>query len=121
MNTKVNLERDLQIRRKVIENRRKKKQKMMLRRLILKLVIFALFMSGTVTVFADYTSNDIPVNYDGEYYTYSVSKGDRLWDIAEKSSENRDVREVVYIIEKDNNLNDANLHIGQELKLRNNY
>ena len=46
---------------------------------------------------------------------------ERLWNIAEKVSENRDIREVVYIIEKDNNLDSANLSIGQELKIRSEY
>ena len=56
-----------------------------------------------------------------QYTTYSVSKGERLWDIAEQFADNRDIREVVYIIEKDNGLDSANLQIGQELKIRNEY
>ncbi len=60
-------------------------------------------------------------------YTYKeiiVSEGERLWDIAEKESENNsyyeneEVRQVIYEIEQDNNINSNRIKAGQVIKIR---
>ena len=60
-------------------------------------------------------------------YTYKeiiVSDGERLWDIAEKEIEsnsyyeNDEVRQVIYEIEKDNNINSNSIKAGQVIKIR---
>lgn len=99
----------------------RKRRNAKIRKVIINIVLFISIMTIFTVSFANWLGGDIPVNYNGEYTTYTVSKGERLWDIAENVSEGRDVREVVYIIEKDNELDNANLHIGQELKIRNEY
>lgn len=110
MNTKV-MKRELQM----------KRRKARIRKVVTEFILFIIMITIFVISFVNWLNGDIPVNYEGEYTTYTVSKGERLWNIAEKVSSNKDVREVVYIIEKDNNLDSANLHIGQELKIRNEY
>ena len=110
MNTKV-------IRRGLQRKRRNAK----IRKVVIGVFLYIFFMLVTMVSFVNWLQGDIPLNYDGEYTTYVVSKGDRLWNIAEHYSEGKDVREVVYIIEKDNNLDNSNLSIGQELKIRNEY
>ena len=110
MNTKV-MKKELQRKRKVAK----------IKRTIWSFILGVAVLTSFTTIFANWLEGDIPTSYEGEYSTYHVSKGDRLWDIAEEVSGSKDVREVIYIIEKDNNLDSANLHIGQELKLRAEY
>lgn len=110
MNTKV-------MKRKAQEKRRKAK----IRKVVVNTILFIATMTIFTISFANWLEGDIPTQYEGEYTTYTVSKGERLWDIAEQVSEGRDIREVVYIIEKDNNLDSANLTIGQQLQIRNEY
>lgn len=110
MNTKV-IKRELQM----------KRRKARIKKLIIETILCMIVIAGFIVSFANWLDGDISLNYDGEYTTYTVSKGERLWDIAKEFSTDKDVREVIYIIEKDNNLDSANLHIGQELKIRNEY
>lgn len=99
----------------------KKRRKARIKKAVVGGLVYIAFMVTITLLFVNWLSGDIPVEYGGEFTTYTVSKGDRLWNIAEQYSNNKDVREVVYIIEKDNNLDNANLSIGQELKIRNEY
>lgn len=46
-----------------------------------------------------------------------VSSGDTLWSIADKYTNNGDVREMVYRIKKLNNLNSSNLYPGQQIEV----
>lgn len=106
-----------EIKRKVQLRKRKER----IRKLIIQSILLFTVITGFTVSFASWLSGNISLKYEGDFSTYIVSDGDRLWNIAEDVSTNRDVREVVYIIEQDNNLDSANLHIGQELKIRNNY
>ncbi|MEG0282310.1 MAG: LysM domain-containing protein [Clostridia bacterium] len=55
-----------------------------------------------------------------EYEEYIISPGKTLWSIAlENKPENMDVREYVYLIEKDNGgIEAGNLKVGQIIKIR---
>lgn len=99
----------------------KRKVKTRVRKAIVGTLIYISLMLISVAAFANWLQGDIPVKYDGEFTTYVVSKGDRLWNIAEQYADGNDIREVIYIIEKDNNLDSADLSIGQELKIRNEF
>lgn len=110
MNTKV-MKKELQRKRKVAR----------IKRTIWSFILGIAVITTFTVAFANWLEGDIPTNYEGEYSTYFISKGERLWDIAKEVANGKDVREVVYIIEKDNNLDSANLKIGQELKLRAEY
>lgn len=55
--------------------------------------------------------------YTGEYKTYTICKGDTIWNIANELDGNTE--QIVYLIRKDNNISDCgNLQIGQEIQLR---
>lgn len=59
------------------------------------------------------------------YKTIYVANGETLWEIAQNEQrtneyyKEKDVREIVYSIKTINNLEDCNLHEGQELKVLN--
>lgn len=63
------------------------------------------------------------LNYEYEFKQYVVSKDERLWDIAEEELQNNtyykneDIRQVIYEIQKDNNIN-SNIQEGQVIKIR---
>lgn len=49
---------------------------------------------------------------------YTVSKGERLWDIAEQYKRpDQDIREYIYEIKKINGLKDATIYEGQEITI----
>lgn len=55
--------------------------------------------------------------YTGKYKTYTICKGDTIWNIANELDGNTE--QIVYLIRKDNNISDCgNLQIGQEIQLR---
>lgn len=52
-------------------------------------------------------------------YRYEVEPGDTVWGIACRiATEEEDVRELVWRIEQDNQIKNANLTPGQELRIR---
>lgn len=105
------------IKRRTNERRRNAR----IRKIIVEGVLFISLMLIGISSFANWLEGDIPLDYKGDYTTYIVSKGDRLWNIAEQFSDGKDIREVVYTIEKDNGLDSAELSIGQQLQIRNEY
>lgn len=62
-------------------------------------------------------------NYQYEFKEYIISNGERLWDIAEEELkrntyyEGEDIRQVIYEIQKDNNIN-STIYEGQVIKIR---
>ena len=126
MNTDVNTIEGLYLRKDRVTRvskaqMRKRKRIAKIKRISIECILGILLIFSISFILMSWLDSNIPIKYEGEYITYTVSKGERLWNIAEKVSENRDIREVVYIIEKDNNLDSANLSIGQELKIRSEY
>lgn len=83
------------------------------RSLIILIILIYLLITGTTKVLATLQKNE----YQGNYNTYYVSKGETLWSIAEKQNSNLDVREIIHMIKEDNNIT-PELSIGQELILR---
>lgn len=57
------------------------------------------------------------------FKTIEISEGQTLWNIAQYEKEhneyykNKDIREIVFEIKENNNLNSSNLYVGQELKI----
>ena len=49
------------------------------------------------------------------YRYISVKPGDTLWEIADKYSDNIEIREYIYKIKKINSLEDATIYAGQKL------
>lgn len=53
-----------------------------------------------------------------EYTQYMVRPGDTLWDIASNLDSKMDIRELIFIIEKINNIDSSDyLQIGQSIQL----
>ena len=49
---------------------------------------------------------------------YTVSKGERLWDIAEQYKRpGQDIREYIYEVKKINNMEDSTIYENQELTI----
>lgn len=87
----------------------------------MKKFLMSVVMIGIVafTIYYGITHNEsIAVEYNGEYNTYWVCKGQTLWTIAENVASDKDTREVVYIIRQDNNLENSAVYEGQLLKIR---
>lgn len=126
MNTDVNIIEGLYLRKDRVTRiskaqMRKRKRIAKIKRISIECILGILLIFSMSFILTSWFDSNIPIKYEGDYIIHTVSKGERLWSIAEKVSENRDIREVVYIIEKDNNLDSANLSIGQELKIRSEY
>ena len=61
-----------------------------------------------------------PINTEKYYLEdYIVQAGDTAWSIMYKNNAaNKDIRELIYFIEKDNNIKAGYLQIGQEIQIR---
>lgn len=59
--------------------------------------------------------------YTGGYNTYTVMPGETLWSIAEDIESDKDIREIIYTIKKDNGITESVVYSWQELKLRAEY
>ena len=98
-----------------MENKRKVKVNYF--KFIRSLVILGIIIYFIIIGIQGLFTNLQPKEYEGEYTTYYVSKGETLWTISKSLNSNLDIREVVHLIREDNNIS-ANLQIGQELKIR---
>ena len=74
---------------------------------ILLLFILAVVCAGLCTAAA--------LSVPPTYRHVSVKPGDTLWEIADKYSDNIEIREYIYIIKKINGLEDATIYAGQKL------
>ena len=78
-------------------------------------VTIILAVVGFNTIFG---LNAVSGESDHDYITVEVMPGETLWDIAaEHMSSDIDQRKAVYLIEKENDLNDASIKPGQLLKV----
>lgn len=82
-----------------------------IKKVLLCIVFFVLLIVGiekTKTSSSQYTLEN-----------YTVQSGDTAWSIMSKRNfANKDIRELVYFIEKDNGIKAGYLTIGQEIKIR---
>ena len=82
------------------------------------ILIILIMIIGFISVLFNINDNDEDVILK-EYY---VCERDTLWSIASSVNDNNiDVREIIYIIKKDNNLSNSSLKEGQVILLRSEY
>lgn len=84
------------------------------RRVRTLVILFVLLVAALVLLFPRvvHTQSPGPMAV-GEHYT--VAAGDTLWEIAAERAGKRDVREIVYLIEKANDLSSVEIQPGQVL------
>lgn len=54
---------------------------------------------------------------DEKYKVVSVKEGDTLWSIVKANCKNSDIRQVIYYVEKENNMESVNLTPGQTIRI----
>lgn len=82
------------------------------------ILIILIMLIGFISVLFNINDNDEDVILK-EYY---VCERETLWSIASSVNDNNiDVREIIYIIKKDNNLSNSSLKEGQVILLRSEY
>lgn len=75
---------------------------------LVPVLAFTLFRAAFPTNIVEYEEREV-----------IVKSGDTMWSIAKDAvGETEDVRQVIYQMMKDNNLQDANIHPGMKLKVR---
>lgn len=85
-------------------------------RIIFILIILIMIMGFINMLFNNNDDEDVILK---EYY---VCEKETLWTIASSVNDNNiDVREIIYIIKKDNNLSNSSLKEGQVILLRSEY
>lgn len=66
-------------------------------------------------LFVSLTSSYIVEGKSVAYNSIVVKQGDTLWSIAEKIDSRRDIRDIIYDIQKLNKMNNSNLHPGEKI------
>lgn len=85
-------------------------------RIIFILIILIMIMGFINMLFNNNDDEDVILK---EYY---VCEKETLWTIASSVNDNNiDVREIIYLIKKDNNLSNSSLKEGQVILLRSEY
>ena len=59
--------------------------------------------------------------YTGKFTTYTVMPNETLWSIASDIESDKDIRDIIYTIKKDNNMTESVVYALQELQLRAEY
>ena len=59
--------------------------------------------------------------YTEGFTTYTVMPNETLWSIASDIESDKDIREVIHTIKKDNNMTESVVYSWQELKIRAEY
>lgn len=95
---------------------KKKRKKRVLRKRAkaLLLIIFTLFV---MNLHSNAEATAKPKQY--EIINYTITRGETLWSIAKKYTPNdKDVRQTIYEIQKENNLDTAFIYAGQEIQIK---
>lgn len=98
--------------------KKQKKIKNIKKQRMIFILIILIMIIGFISVLFNINNNDEDVILK-EYY---VCERETLWSIASSVNDNNiDVREIIYIIKKDNNLSNSSLKEGQVILLRSEY
>lgn len=98
--------------------KKQKKIKNIKKQRMIFILIILIMLISFISVLFNINDNDEDVILK-EYY---VCERETLWSIASSVNDNNiDVREIIYIIKKDNNLSNSSLKEGQVILLRSEY
>ncbi|MEW6624724.1 MAG: LysM peptidoglycan-binding domain-containing protein [Bacillota bacterium] len=83
----------------------------------LKWLISIIAFFSMAFIFALFFYSNVNAATDENIIVISVQEGDTLWGIAKKHHPNKDIRKVIYQIEKLNNISKSMIYPGQQLKI----
>jgi hypothetical protein len=86
-----------------------------------KEIIIAAILTLIAVIGAYFIGIKDEAEYTGGYNAYTVIPGDTLWSIAADIESDKDIREVIHMIKKDNGLTDSSINAWQQLQLREEY
>ena len=82
---------------------------------------FKFIRSITIIVFlliTIFSTSIAKTNTEAETISYTVSKDDTLWTIAQEyKADNKDIRQYIYELKKINNITNSNIYDGKTLKI----
>lgn len=100
--------------------KKQKKIKNIKKQRMIFILIILIMLIGFISVLFNINDNDN--DKDVILKEYYVCERETLWSIASSVNDNNiDVREIIYIIKKDNNLSNSSLKEGQVILLRSEY
>jgi hypothetical protein len=86
-----------------------------------KEIVIAIILTLVAVIGAYFIGTEEEPEYTGGYKTITVMPGETLWSIAGDIESEKDIREVIHIIKKDNGMTESNINAWQKLKIRENY
>lgn len=95
--------------------KRKKKKRVMRKRA--KALLLLAFILLSINIHSKAEAKATPKQY--ELIDYTITRGETLWSIAKKYTPNdKDVRQTIYEIQKENNLETAFIYEGQQIQIK---
>lgn len=86
-----------------------------------KEIVLAIILTIVAVLGAYFIGTEEEPEYTGGYKTITVMPGETLWSIAGDIESDKDIREIIYIIKKDNGMQDSSINAWQQLQLREEY
>ncbi len=96
-------------------SRQERRAERLLIRLAAATLFFVLLFTG-LTLMTSHANSELPAQPTAEEQVIIVGSGDTLWEIASDiRKEGEDIRQIVYALQKRNNLSGGSLKAGQSL------
>ncbi len=86
-----------------------------------KEIVIAIILTLIAVMAAYFIGTKEEPEYTGGYKIHTVLPGETLWSIAGRIESEKDIREIIYIIRKDNGMTESVIYAWQQLQLREEY